>query len=231
MAGAFRDVHGGLEMLAAGAHVTRHRHAGAYAAIVLSGGYEEAGDGGRWRVGPGDVLIHAGFAAHQDRVGDAGCRLLNLPLSGPLPADGAFALADPDAVVRLAERDVRDAEATLLAQPRVSLPTQADWPDLLAARLDRLEPVRLGEWAAQMGLAAESVSRGFRRIYGISPRLYRLEARVRHALRCLGSGAPGLAALALDCGFADQAHLTRAVSSLTGRPPGRWRGRQVNSVQ
>jgi hypothetical protein len=29
MAGAFRDVHGGLEMLAAGAHVTRHRHAGA----------------------------------------------------------------------------------------------------------------------------------------------------------------------------------------------------------
>jgi AraC-like DNA-binding protein len=231
MAGALRDVPGGLETLAAGAQVTRHRHAGAYAAIVLSGGYEEAGDGGRWRVGPGDVLIHAGFAAHLDRIGGAGCRLLNLPLSGALPAEGAFALADPDAIVALAGRDATAAGSALFAQPRTRLAGQSDWPDQLAARLDRLEPLRLGEWAAGMGLAAESVSRGFRRVYGISPRRYRLEARVRHALRRLDRGASGLAALALECGFADQAHLTRAVSRLTGQPPGRWRKRQVNWVQ
>jgi AraC-like DNA-binding protein len=228
VAGAFRDVHGGLETLAAGLHVARHRHEGAYAAIVLAGGYEEAGDGGRWRVGPGDVLIHAGFAAYQDRVSGAGCRLLNLRLAAPPPTDGAFAIADPEAVVRLAERDAREAEAALFAQPRGPRQAQADWPDLLAAKLDRLEPVRLGEWATAMGLSAESVSRGFRRVYGISPRRYRLEARVRRAL-CLLGGAPGLATLALDCGFADQAHLTRAVSRLTGRSPGRWR--RVNSVQ
>lgn len=225
-----RDVHCGLEALAPGAHVTRHRHEGAYAAIILAGGYEEAGDGGRWQVGPGDVLVHAGFAAHQDRVGTKGCRLLNLPLSRPPPVDGGFILADPDSVVRLAECDATAAETALFAQPRGALRTQEDWPDLLAARLDELEPVRLGDWASQMGLAAESVSRGFRRAYGVSPRRYRLEARVRHALRRL-DGEAGLAALAQDCGFADQAHLTRAVSHLTGRPPGRWRRAGVNSVQ
>lgn len=230
MAGSLRQVHRGLEALAPGAHVARHRHEGAYAAIVLAGGYEEAGDGGRWQVGPGDVLIHAGFAAHRDCVGARGCRLLNLPLSGPRPVDGAFAVDDPDAIVRLAEADTVEAEDMLFAQPRSPLPAQADWPDLLAARLDDLEPVRLGEWAAGMGLAAESVSRGFRRAYGVSPRRYRLEARLRHALRRL-DGEQGLAALAQDCGFADQAHLTRAVSRLTGRPPGRWRRARVNSVQ
>jgi AraC-like DNA-binding protein len=228
MAGALRDVHCGLEALGPGAHVARHRHQGAYAAIVLAGGYEEAGDGGRWQVGSGDVLIHAGFTAHQDRVGAMGCRLLNLPLSGPPPVDGAFAVADPDAIVRLAEADLSVAADALFAQSRRPLPAQADWPDLLAARLDRLEPVRLGEWAATMSLAAESVSRGFRRIYGVSPRRYRLEARARFALRSLGDCA-GLAALAQECGFADQAHLTRTVSHLTDRSPGHWR--RVNSVQ
>jgi AraC-like DNA-binding protein len=229
VAGALREVHCGLERLAPGAYVARHRHRGAYAALVLTGGYEEAGDGGRWRVGPGEILIHAGFAAHQDRVGGTGCQLLNLPLSTSPPADGAFAIADPDAIARLAETDPVAAETALFDQPRVALTPQADWPDLLAARLDRLEPVRLSEWATDTGLAAESVSRGFRRIYGVTARRYRLEARVRQALRSLGGGKDGLAALAQDCGFADQAHLTRAVSHLTGRPPGRWR--RVNSVQ
>src|SRR5207237_9424371 len=143
VAGALRQVHRGLEALAPGAHVARHRHEGAYAAIVLAGGYEEAGDGGRWRVGAGDVLIHAGFAAHQDRVDARGCRLLNLPLSGRPPVDGGFAIADPDVIVRLAEADVSTASAALFAQPRRPVPAQTDWPDLLAARLDRLEPLRL----------------------------------------------------------------------------------------
>lgn len=230
MAAVFRDVHSGIEAIAPGAYLARHRHAEAYAALVIAGGYEEAGDGGRWRIGPGNVLIHGDFSAHQDRIGGKGCRLLNLPLARAPKAEGAFAVPDPDAVVRLAERDPPAAEAALFAQPHRAAPARDDWPDLLAAALDRLEPVRLAEWAARMGLGPESVSRGFRRAYGVSPRRYRLEARVRHALRSLHGPAPGLAALALDCGFADQAHLTRSVSRLTGRSPGRWRER-VNSVQ
>jgi AraC-like DNA-binding protein len=36
-----------------------------------------------------------------------------------------------------------------------------------------------------------------------------------------------LAAIAAECGFADQPHLTRAVASLTGCPPGFWRRRSI----
>ena len=82
-----------------------------------------------------------------------------------------------------------------------------------------------------MGLAAESVSRGFRRAYGVSPRRYRLEVRARRALGLIEDGRQGLAAIAQDCGFADQPHLTRTLSAITGRTPGRWRRSWVKSVQ
>jgi len=78
-----------------------------------------------------------------------------------------------------------------------------------------------------MGLAAESVSRGFRRAYGVTPRRYRLEARARRALGMIGDCRMSLAAIAQECGFADQPHLTRTLSSITGRTPGQW----VKSVQ
>ena len=46
----------------------RHVHKRAYAALVLSGGYEEAGDSGRHRVQAGNVVLHEAFEAHLDRI-------------------------------------------------------------------------------------------------------------------------------------------------------------------
>ena len=60
--------------------IARHRHTGAYATIVLAGAYEEAGDAGRFRVGAGDVLLHAPFSAHRDIVSNARTIVLDLPL-------------------------------------------------------------------------------------------------------------------------------------------------------
>jgi AraC-like DNA-binding protein len=36
-----------------------------------------------------------------------------------------------------------------------------------------------------------------------------------------------LSKAAADFGFADQAHMTRAIKALTGTPPGRWRGEHL----
>jgi hypothetical protein len=60
--------------------LTRHSHDQAYAALVFSGRYEEAGDHGRLQVEAGDVILHQCFEAHLDRFSGSAVRVLNLPL-------------------------------------------------------------------------------------------------------------------------------------------------------
>jgi AraC-like DNA-binding protein len=231
MNASFHEAPAGTERLAALGHVPRHRHREAYAAIVLAGGYEEAGDAGRWHVSPGHVLVHDRLEAHQDRIGGRGCTLVNVAIPADPPIAGLFRIDDPDAVVRLAETDLTAALSCLFSQARQAVPALDDWPDRLARRLGDDESLAIGGWAAEMGLAAESVSRGFRRAYGVSPRRYRLEIRGRRALGLIEKGRPGLADIAQLCGFADQPHLTRTLSSMTGRTPGQWREAAIKSVQ
>ena len=104
--------------------VPRHHHLAPYAAVVLRGSYVEAGDRGRYRVEAGDVLLHDRFEAHRDAFGAAGADILNLPCpEGIGPACGR--IADPDRIVRVAERDglvrrqgpQREAPEQLARQP------------------------------------------------------------------------------------------------------------------
>ena len=70
--------------------------------------------------------------------------------------------------------------------------------------------------------AAEHLSRGFGRVFGVTPQRFRLETRARAALADL-SGPATLAEVAALHGFADQAHMTRSVRDLTGATPGAWK--------
>ena len=54
----------GHEVWAGWCTIPRHRHDNAYAAVILSGGYEESGSYGRYRVKAGHVLLHRSFDAH-----------------------------------------------------------------------------------------------------------------------------------------------------------------------
>ena len=210
----------GRERRAAGTSLPRHRHGAPYAALVLRGGYEECGSAGRFRVREGDVLLHGAFDAHLDRFA-APAEILNLPLAAPHAAMAR--VADLDRIARLAERDPREAAAALREDLRPAVPAAADWPDLLAAELLRDTDCRLEAWAARHGLAQATVSRGFARVFGVSPSAFRAEARARRAFARVAATAEPLAAIAAALGFADQAHMTRAVAALTGAPPGRWR--------
>ncbi len=199
----------------------RHRHARPYVALVLSGGYEEAGGAGRRWLGPGEAAIHEMFDGHLNAVAPSGAVVLNLEMTGL--AGGFAAIADPDAVARLAERDAADAAGLLQAMLTPLTAQTLDWPDLLARDLAADPDLVLGDWARSRGLAAETVSRGFGRVFGLSPKRFRYEGRARRALRAVIAGVGPLADLALDAGFADQAHMSRAVSELTGLSPGAWR--------
>ncbi|MFY0534467.1 helix-turn-helix domain-containing protein [Nannocystis pusilla] len=79
--------------------------------------------------------------------------------------------------------------------------------------------MRLAAWAETAGLAPSTMARGFLRAYGVSPKRYRAEVRALKAWRCIATSPLPLADLALELGFADQAHMTRALVELTGRTP------------
>lgn len=211
----------GLETCDAG-DLVRHRHSRGYMTLVLSSSYVEAGDAGRFHVCEGDVLIHRPFEAHRDLFAKREPKVLNLPLPQAAPDGGQVRIADPDAVALLAEKDL-DAAAALLCAIAVPAASYQDWPDLLAAELCEAKPVRIGDWAGRQGLSPATVSRGFRQAYGASPARFRAEARARRAWRAVADEARPLADLALELGFADQAHMTRLLTEITGLSPGNWR--------
>lgn len=199
----------------------RHHHRSAYAAVILSGGYLEAGGFGRWRAEAGDVLIHPPFDAHQNQL-DGCAWVLNIPLAPTSALPPVLRANDLDAVIRVFRRDPREA-AGLLSPTDVRQAAIEDWPDLLAADLVSDPGLSLGDWAQMHDLASATVSRGFRRTFGITPSSWRVERRARSAWRDLVCGTAVLAEIAHDHGYADQAHLCRDIRALTGASPALWR--------
>jgi AraC-like DNA-binding protein len=213
-----------IDVLQPGAAIPRHRHDLPYAAVVLSGGYEEAGDGGRYRAEPGDVLIHAAFSAHLDRAPPRPTTVLNLPL--PMlwaRASCRMRVDDPDAIARLAQRDVREGQALLLAVLKAGPSGLGDDADVLARALSEGSPPAMSLWSERRQVARQTAWRRFTVAYGVGPARYRIEARARRAWNRLMAGGEALSDIALAEGFADQAHMTRDVRALTGDTPGRWR--------
>jgi AraC-like DNA-binding protein len=204
--------------------LSRHRHRVSYLALVLSGGYEEAGDRGRLHVQAGDTVCHGGYEAHLNRYDAAGAEVLNLPLPEWMEPQSALMRADdPDLAARLAERDPREAVRYLMSTMIPRIKRLTDWPDELAMDLASNPSLQLRDWAFTRGLAKETISRGFRQVYGVSPSAYRAQIRTRIAWRRTLEGTGALSQVALETGFSDQAHMTRMFQLLTGRTPGAWR--------
>ena len=184
----------------------------------MSGSCDEIGDRGRHTAVPGDVFVHRAFDGHGDRVGDSGAAFINIPLEGSM--DCAFGrVTDLDAVVRAFERAPEEGRSEFHVQFTPSYGRRGDWPDILAAHLANLQVNSLAAWADATGLSPGTVSRGFRLAYGISPKRFRLEQIAAQAARRIRSSAAGLSTIAAEIGFADQAHMTRAVSQLFAVAP------------
>ena len=206
-----------------GTRVPRHRHTEAYASVILSGGLQESGTRGRFSVGPGDVLLHGAFDAHCDRIFISGAEVLNLTLPGLGAMPHNFArIFDVDTLVKLSKVDPA-AATQLLTQEMVPATNMIqEWTDLLAADLLEDPNRRLDDWAEEHQLALETLSRGFGRVFGMTPAAFRAEVRARKAFERLVEGVEVLAKVLEVSGFADQAHMSRAIRSLTGDTPKAW---------
>ncbi len=202
----------------------RHTHGEAYAAVVLSGSYEEAGDHGRFRVNPGDVLLHERFDTHLNRFPPSGAVVLNLPLPAACAFEaGLGRVDDPDSVVRLAETRPAEAAQLLVSTIRPANDSLADWPDNLAAQLIANPSITLSDWGSRNGVAPWTLSRGFEQVFGIPPSGFRARARARLVWKAICATDEPFIEIAAGLGFADQAHMTRSVKRITGLAPKHWR--------
>ena len=84
------------------------------------------------------------------------------------------------------------------------------------------EPVTLAELSAVAGLSPFRLARVFKAATGLPPHAYQVQLRVARAQESLRGGRP-IAQVALDCGFADQSHLTRVFKRSLGFTPGQFR--------
>jgi AraC-like DNA-binding protein len=81
--------------------------------------------------------------------------------------------------------------------------------------------VSIGGLAAQLGWSQRRLVAAFREHVGLAPKAAARVLRFDRAVRALGSAqAGGIAAVAFECGYADQAHLNRDFRELAGVTPG-----------
>jgi AraC family transcriptional regulator len=88
--------------------------------------------------------------------------------------------------------------------------------------------VSIAQLAAVAGEPAGTVACGFRRAYGTPVGAYVRRLRLEWAADRLAGTADPIARVALQAGFADQAHLTRPFKRYTGLTPGAYRRSRVS---
>ncbi len=84
-------------------------------------------------------------------------------------------------------------------------------------------PHGLMDLAEVAGLSPYHFSRVFRAAMGQSPCQYVLEQRIIEAKRRLDQSEESIAAIAYDCGFGSQSHMTSVFTKLVGITPGKLR--------
>jgi AraC-like DNA-binding protein len=99
------------------------------------------------------------------------------------------------------------------------------------ARLDATAgTVRIGALAADVGWSRKHLAHRFRSEIGLPPKVVARMMRFRGVCRlAYADVAPGWASIAIDSGYADQAHLVRDFVDMAGEPPGAWARRMAAS--
>lgn len=106
-----------------------------------------------------------------------------------------------------------------------STPAKGVHSQRIQAMLDHVEknlgePLSLSELALVAGVSPYHFARIFREATGRSPHQYVIERRVAQAKERLLRSDDAIAAIAIDCGFGSQSHMTSVFSKMVGTTPG-----------
>ena len=164
------------------------------------------------------------------------------PLAAPRHVPESFAA--PHAVV---SQLLQDARALLERDQDAALRTLAQASRLLGAREAAAQPVQggLANWqmqrliryiaanldgqilqrhlAQEVRLSSGHFARVFKQSFGCTAHTYVMERRIEHAKTLMTRTRSPLCEIALACGLADQAHLSRVFRRVTGQTPLSWR--------
>lgn len=223
-----------------------HGHSPAYFTLVLSGEYDERAGRVTRRVTAGMLLFHPSGEEHAVRFRARNtCVFRILPLEPMLEAERlaraslASALTGADADVHGVVARIRDQY--LMGDPLTPLiidglacelvacgagvKAGAAWNRAGALRAREVveanlsQPPSLQTLAAIAGCHPITLARAFRRQFGCSIGSYLRRRRLEHASAMLRTTDLPIAIVAARSGFADQAHLTRAVRRASGFTP------------
>jgi AraC-like DNA-binding protein len=121
---------------------------------------------------------------------------------------------------RIAERVAAAAPATRLTVLANEIRARtSDVPDPLVRAAARQPHVRVADLAATLGFTDRQLRRRFTAAVGYGPKTLQRVLRFQRFLALARRATPELARLALEAGYADQAHLTREVRRLSGSTP------------
>lgn len=85
------------------------------------------------------------------------------------------------------------------------------------------EEIAIADLAALTGMSQSHFSRCFKQSVKVTPYRYLMEWRVERAKQLLRQRDLAIATIALDCGFANQTHLTKVFRQVTGITPKAYR--------
>ena len=229
-----------------------HAHAQPYLCFVLEGSWEERSDSGARRCAPQTLIYHPPGDVHSDHFRtnasrvfaielDAGWSDRMASLAGLFDEPRVVEAGAPAAVaLRLFDESRRDdcpsalvIEGLMLEllgslarfrDGMVSSPSPS-WmratEEMLHARFR--EPPSVREMAALAGVHPVHLARAFRARHGCSISDYVCRRRIEAACVAMSTTTRTLSDIAVDVGFFDQSHFTRAFHRVIGTTPARFR--------
>ena len=222
-----------------------HAHETASLTMVKYGGYQEQFDARTYKCVRGTVLYRAAGEAHYDQVDTTGARCLMIEFNetwrdrlSAFNVPATRQLANADTFVRQISSELsKNDSATPLAVESLVLelicrivrqaPPARTVPAWLKGLRDRLETdytqsLSLSEVARDAGRHPAHVARMFRQHYHCSIGDFVRQRRITHACERIRAGET-FSTIAIDCGFAHQAHFSRVFRDTIGLTPREYR--------
>jgi len=215
-----------------------HAHPRGCVAVVVAGSVRKRFAGSEDVAADGTVVAMPAEEPHEDVFGRDRARIVVLETDDEIGSVRSFRdwtathlalriageLRDPDPLTPLAVEGLA-LELAVVAQRGPAPKAAAPWLETVRELLhDRFrEPPPARELATEVGVHPSHLARAFRAQYGDSLGGYVRRLRLDWAAERLVRTDEPLAALALEAGFVDQSHLTRAFKRRFGLTPARYR--------